>query len=74
MMKSHSSKETGIAKNKSPARLLQDKVIVFSWAEFGWLGPQFPTHPEMDSNPISGGKFEQHLLPPGKGAEKPASS
>jgi hypothetical protein len=73
MMKSHSSKETGVAQNKSLPRLLQDEVIVFSWAESGWLGPQFAAHPEMDSNPISGGKFEQHLLPSGKGTEEPAS-
>ena len=73
MMKSHSSKETRVAENKSPVRLLQDKVIVFSWAESGWLGPQFAGHPEMDSDPIPARKFEQHLLPSRKGTEEPAS-
>jgi hypothetical protein len=58
MMKSHSSKETGIAKNKSLLRLLQDEVIVVLRAESGWLDPQFAAHPEMDPNPIPGGKFE----------------
>ena len=72
-MKSHSSKETGIAENKSLLRLLQDEVIVFLRAESGWLGPQFAAHPEMDSNPIPGGKFEQHLLSSCKGMEEPAS-
>ena len=58
MMKSHSSKETGIAKNKSLLRLLQDEVIVFLRAKSGWFGPQFAAHPEMDPYPIPGGKFK----------------
>ena len=74
MMKSHSAKETRIAENKSLLRLLQDEMIVFLWTEFGWLGPQFAAHPEMDPNPISGGKFEQHLLAACVGAQEPASS
>ena len=74
MMKSHSSKETGILENKSLLRLLQDEMIVFPRVESGWLGPQFPAHPEMDSNPIPGGKFEEHLLPSCKRTQEPASS
>ena len=58
MMKSHSSKKTRIAENKSLLRLLQDEVIVFLRAESGSLGPQFAAHPEMDPNPIPGGKFQ----------------
>ena len=74
MMKSHSSKETRIAENKSLLRLLQDEVIVFLRAESGWLRPQFAAHPEMDPNPIPGGKFEQHLLPSRKGTQEPAAA
>ena len=72
MMKSHSSKESGIAENKSLLRLLQDEVIVLLGTEPGWLRPQFPAHPEMDSNPIPGGKFEEHLLPSCKRTQEPA--
>ena len=74
LMKSHSSKEPGIAQNKSLPRLLQDEVIVFFRAESGWLGPQFATHPEMDPDPIPAGEFEQHLLSSRKGTQEPASA
>ena len=74
MMKSHSSKETGILENKSLLRLVQDEMIMFPRVESGWLGPQFPAHPEMDSNPIPGGKFEKHLLASRVGAQEPATS
>ncbi len=74
MMKSHSAKETGIAENKSLLQLLQDEVIVFLWAESGWLRPQFSAHPEMDPNPIPGGEFEQHLLPSRKGTQETATA
>lgn len=70
MMKTHSSKETRIAENKSLLRLLQDEVIVFLRAESGWLRPQLAAHPKMDPNPISGGKFEQHLLPSRRGTQE----
>lgn len=73
MMKPHSSEEAGIAENKSLLPLLQDKVIVSLRAESGWLAPQPAAHPEMDSNPIPGGEFEQHLLPSRKGTQKLAS-
>jgi hypothetical protein len=70
LMKSHSSKETRIAENKSLLRLLQDEVIVFLRAESGWLRAQFAAHPEMDPNPISGGKCEKHLLASRKGTQE----
>lgn len=73
MMKSHSAKETGIAENKSLLQLLQDEVIVFLWAESGWLRPQFPAHSEMDSDPISGRKLEQRLLPSRKRTQEMAA-
>jgi hypothetical protein len=74
LVKSHASKEPGIAENQCLPRLLQDEVIVFFRAESSWLGPQFATHPEMDSDPIAGGKSKQHLLSSGEGTQEPASA
>jgi hypothetical protein len=74
LVKSHSSKEPGIAENKCLPRLLQDEVVVFFRADSGWLDPQFATHPEMDSDPIASGEFKQHLLSSREGAQEPASA
>ena len=74
LMKSHSSEQPRIAQNKGLPRLLQDKVIVFLWTEPCWFRAQFAAHAEVDPNPISPGKREQHLLAPSKGTqETPAS-
>jgi hypothetical protein len=73
VMKSHSSKKTRIAENKNLSRLSQDEVIVFLRTESGRLRPQFAAHPEMDPNPIPGGKFEQHLFPSRGGTQKTAA-
>ena len=72
-MKSHSSKETRVAQNKNLLPLFQDEMIVFLRAEPGWLGPQFAAHAEVNSNPVSAGKFEKHLLASGVRTQKPAS-
>jgi hypothetical protein len=69
-MKSHSSEQTRIAQNKGLPLLLQDKVIVFLRAEPCWFRAQFAAHAEVDSNPVSSGKLEQHLLPSSKGTQE----
>ena len=73
VMKSHSSKKTRIAEDEGLLRLLQDEVIVFLRAKSGRLRPQFAAHPEMDPNPIPGGKFEQHLFPTRRGTQETAA-
>jgi hypothetical protein len=72
-MKSHSSKEARVAENESLPRLLQDKMVVFLRMESSGFRPQFAAHPEMNSNPIPRGEFEQHLLAARGRAQETAS-
>jgi len=74
LMKSHASEQTRIAQNKGLPRLLQDKVIVFLWTEPCWLRAQFTAHAEVDPNPVSPGKREQHLLAPSTGTQETPTS
>lgn len=73
VMKSHAAEETGIAKNESSPRLLQNEVIMPLGSEPNGLGPQLSSHPQMDPDPMTGGKTEKHLFTASGGAEEPAS-
>jgi hypothetical protein len=74
MMKSDSSKETRVPEDKSLLRLLQDKMIMSLGMEAGSFRAQFAAHPEMNSDPIPAGKFEEDLLAASARAQEPASS
>jgi hypothetical protein len=72
MMKTHSSKEPRIPKNKSLPCLLQGEVIMFLRTKSRRLRPQFSGHAEMNPNPISAGKFEEHSFAARVRAHEPA--
>jgi hypothetical protein len=73
MVKSDAAKEACVAEDERATRLLQDEVIVLFGAEARGLGPHFPAHAEMKADPITAGKFEEHLLPAGVRTEKALS-
>ena len=73
LVKADATKLSGIGKDQRAYVLVQNEVIVLSGTKGRRFNPQFAAHAEMDSNPIPGGEFEQHLLPPCKGTEEPAS-
>ena len=73
MMKSDATKESRIAEDQSALCLMEDEVVMFLRAKGLRLDAQFSSHAEMDSDPITAGKFEQHLFSPGERAEKSAS-
>ena len=69
-MKSDAAEQAGVAKNESAFRLMQDKVIVLVWSKSGRLDAQLAGHPQVNPDPISGGKFEKHLFSPRFGAQE----
>ncbi len=62
MMKTHSPKEPRIAEDERLFRLRQDQVIVLLGTESARLRAQGSAHPEMQTEPVVTGKFEEHLL------------
>jgi hypothetical protein len=74
MMKPHSSKETRIPENECPPRLAQDEMVMVLRAKIRRLRPQFSGHAEVDPNPISARKFEEHSFAARVRAQKPAAS
>ena len=72
-MKPDATEQPGIAENQGALRLMQNKMIMVFRAKPRRLDAQLPSHPEMDSDPVSTGKFEQHLFSPREGAQKAAA-
>ncbi len=72
-MKPNTAEEPGIAKNQGALRLMQSEVVMVFRGKSRGLGAQLSGHPKMDPDPISTGKFEQHLFSPGDRAQKPAT-
>src|SRR5205807_3162036 len=70
MMKSDATEKPRVAKNERAFRLLENEVVVFLGSKAGWFDAQFPSHSEMDPDPVASGKFEEHLFSPGLRTEK----
>ena len=62
MMESHAAEEACVPEDESVTGLLQDEVIVLSGPESGRFSAHLPAHAEVKADPITAGKFEEHLL------------
>lgn len=69
-MKSDATEQPGVAKNERALRLMQHKVIVLLRLKTSGLDTQLARHPEMNSDPIAAGEFEEHLFSQRLGPEK----